>query len=490
MWSFSLAFCAVSFASSAVVERPSVVRREVGAERNDPSQLRQSKAPAAAASQAQGAGQRVHITRIHPAEVTAWNFLEIDQKQRFVGTPESPEDEPDDSETDQDEVSGESGRADLDVEEAEERSASDENGEAAEAAEADEADEAAGEGEASEEPGASLLSRPEKMQKSQKSQKSQKMKNVSEEIRMKQGLEHNTSRENDGEDGDRFENSSKTGFERTEKLARASNESKLEDAESNASLKSQNGTKLSTGNESMATESVEPPMGRNRHRQNESEESQGDDSTEKNATIQARSKNDTVAEAEDELRKLQDALRTAERRAAKAEADLQAEKAWVSNALRNYSEEAAPHHQEKKMNHEALADLAQVLMSFESRDTRDAAKKPQDGTKLEDGVDEEGVGTAIEESIREENARQRMRHKHVKKDKTEDGPEGTDETDEEQDGSAVTEESGEEPEKSQLQKHKPWHKHKSHKHKKGGFHVYVEADGGLLEQSSRKVPHE
>lgn len=478
MWSFSLAFCAVSFASSAVVERPSVVRREVGAERNDPSQLRHSKAPpAAAASQPQGAGQRVHITRIHPAEVTAWNFLEIDQKQRFVGTPESPEDEPDDSETDQDEVSSEPGRADLDVEEAEERSASDENGEAAEAAEA-------GEDEASEEPGASLLSRPEKMQKSQK------MKNVSEEIRMKQGLEHNTSRDNDGEDGDRFENSSKIGFERTEKLARASNESKLEDAESNASLKSQNGTKLSTGNESMATESVEAPMGRNRHRQNESEESQGDDSTEKNATIQARSKNDTVAEAEDELRKLQDALRTAERRAAKAEADLQAEKAWVSNALRNYSEEAAPHHQEKKMNHEALADLAQVLMSFESRDTRDAAKKPQDGTKLEDGVDEEGVGTAIEESIREENARQRMRHKHVKKDKTEDGPEGTDETDEEQDGSAVTEESSEEPEKSQLQKHKPWHKHKSHKHKKGGFHVYVEADGGLLEQSSRKVPHE
>ena len=180
------------------------------------------------------------------------------------------------------------------MEEAEERSASDENGEAgeaAEAAEAAEADEAAGEGEASEEPGASLLSRPEKMQKSQKSQK---MKNVSEEIRMKQGLEHNTSRENDGEDGDRFENSSKTGFERTEKLARASSESKLEDAESNASLKSQNGTKLSTGNESMATESVEAPMGRNRHRQNESEESQGDDSTEKNATIQARSKNDTA----------------------------------------------------------------------------------------------------------------------------------------------------------------------------------------------------
>ena len=39
------------------------------------------------------------------------------------------------------------------------------------------------------------------------------------------------------------------------------------DAESNASLKSQNGTKLSTGNESMATESVEAPVGRNRHRQ-------------------------------------------------------------------------------------------------------------------------------------------------------------------------------------------------------------------------------
>jgi len=38
----------------------------------------------------------------------------------------------------------------------------------------------------------------------------------------------------------------------------------------------------------------------------------------------------------------QDALRTAERRAAKAEADLQAEKAWVSNALRNYSHPAAP----------------------------------------------------------------------------------------------------------------------------------------------------
>lgn len=307
---------------------------------------------------------------------------------------------------------------------------------------------------------------------------------------MKQGLEHNTSTENDGEDGDRFENSSKTsktGIERTEKSARASNESKLEDAESNASLKS-NGTKLSTGNESMATESVEAPVGRNRHRQNESEESQGD-STEKNATIQARSENDTVAEAEEELRKLQDALRTAERRAAKAEADLQAEKAWVSNALRNYSEEAAPHH-EKKMSHEALADLAQVLMSFENRDIRDAAKKPQDGTKLEDGADEEGVGNAIEESIREENARQRMRHKYVNKDKAEDGPDRTDGTDEDSDGSSVTEESSEEPETSHLQKHKPWRKHKSHKHKKGGFHVYVEADGGLLEQSSRKVPHE
>ena len=168
------------------------------------------------------------------------------------------------------------------MEEAEERSVSDD----AEAAGEN------GEGEASEDPGASLLSRPEKMEKSQKSQKGQKM-NVSKEIRMKQGLEHNTSTENDGEDGDRFENSSKTGIERTEKSARASNESKL-DAESNASLKSQNGTKLSTGNESMATESVEAPVGRNRHRQNESEESQGDDSTEKNATIQARSENDTA----------------------------------------------------------------------------------------------------------------------------------------------------------------------------------------------------
>jgi hypothetical protein len=137
-------------------------------------------------------------------------------------------------------------------------------------------------------------------------------------------------------------------------------------------------------------------------------------------------------------------------------------------------EEAAPHH-EKKMSHEALADLAQVLMSFENRDIRDAAKKPQDGTKLEDGADEEGVGNAIEESIREENARQRMRHKYVNKDKAEDGPDRTYGTDEDSDGSSVTEESSEEPETSQLQKHKPWHKHKSHKHKKGGFHVYVEA---------------
>ena len=32
-----------------------------------------------------------------------------------------------------------------------------------------------------------------------------------------------------------------------------------------------------------------------------------------------------------------DALRTAERRAAKAEADLEAEKAWVANALSNHS---------------------------------------------------------------------------------------------------------------------------------------------------------
>lgn len=171
------------------------------------------------------------------------------------------------------------------MEEAEERSVSDDAEAASENGEN-------GEGEASEDPGASLLSRPEKMEKSQKSQKGQKM-NVSKEIRMKQGLEHNTSTENDGEDGDRFENSSKTGIERTEKSARASNESKL-DAESNASLKSQNGTKLSTENESMATESVEAPVGRNRHRQNESEESQGDDSTEKNATIQARSENDTA----------------------------------------------------------------------------------------------------------------------------------------------------------------------------------------------------
>ena len=61
----------------------------------------------------------------------------------------------------------------------------------------------------------------------EKSEKSEGQKmNVSKEIRMKQGLEHNTSTENDGEDGDRFENSSKTGIERTEKSARASNESK------------------------------------------------------------------------------------------------------------------------------------------------------------------------------------------------------------------------------------------------------------------------
>ena len=140
-------------------------------------------------------------------------------------------------------------------------------------------------------------------------------------------------------------------------------------------------------------------------------------------------------------------------------------------------EEAAPHH-EKKMSHETLADLAQVLVSFENRgvsDIRDAAKKPQDGTKFEDGADEEGIGNAIEESISEESARQRMRHKYVNKDKAEDGPDRTDGTDEDQDGSSVTEESSEEPETSQLQKHKPWHKHKSHKHKKGGFHVYVEA---------------
>ena len=180
------------------------------------------------------------------------------------------------------------------MEEAEEHSVSDaEATEAGEKGDATDATEATSEDEDEDDPGASLLSRPEKTEKTEKSLKGQKM-NVSKEIRMKQGLEHNTSTENDGADGGRFENSSKTGFERTEKSARASNESKLEDAESNASLKSQNGTKLSTGNESMATESVEAPVGRTRHRQNESEEFPGDDSTEKNATIQARSKNDTA----------------------------------------------------------------------------------------------------------------------------------------------------------------------------------------------------
>ena len=179
------------------------------------------------------------------------------------------------------------------MEEAEEHSVSDaEATEAGEKGDATDATEATSEDEDEDDPGASLLSRPEKTEKTEKSLKGQKM-NVSKEIRMKQGLEHNTSTENDGADGavwELFQN----WVERTEKSARASNESKLEDAESNASLKSQNGTKLSTGNESMATESVEAPVGRTRHRQNESEEFPGDDSTEKNATIQARSKNDTA----------------------------------------------------------------------------------------------------------------------------------------------------------------------------------------------------
>ena len=84
----------------------------------------------------------------------------------------------------------------------------------------------------------------------------------------------------------------------------------------------------------------------------------------------------------------------------------------------------------------------------------------RDVSKQED----DGVGSAIEESIREENSRQSkdMRHRYLKdQQETEDAAE-------DEDGSTEIEESGQ-PEKQKS------HKHKSHKHKKGGFHVYVEA---------------
>eukprot|EP00438_Fugacium_kawagutii_P000337 Skav202891 [mRNA] locus=scaffold131:1520:2704:- [translate_table: standard] len=116
----------------------------------------------------------------------------------------------------------------------------------------------------------------------------------------------------------------------SEKAAR-SNESRLADSQ-NVSFSNQD----DTTEQRNASRSAAPEMARKKIAQNDSKSSQQltdskDDATENQDSTETAAhshKNNTVNAdvVEKELREVQDALRNAERRAAKAEADLQAEK--------------------------------------------------------------------------------------------------------------------------------------------------------------------
>lgn len=120
------------------------------------------------------------------------------------------------------------------------------------------------------------------------------------------------------------------------------------------------------------------------------------------------------------------------------------------------------------------------MVKFENG--RDAAKKLQGrATNLRDDTeeakDEENFDSALDETTEEKdekawNKHRKMRRTYMKNQEHEESDDGATEDEESDDVSSAIEESsrqGPETEKPVR------HKHKSHKHKKGGFHVYVEA---------------
>lgn len=124
--------------------------------------------------------------------------------------------------------------------------------------------------------------------------------------------------------------------------------------------------------------------------------------------------------------------------------------------------------------------MAQVLVNFENG--RDAAKKLLGGqaTNLRDDMDKakdaENFDSALDETEEKDekawNRHRKMRRTYMKNEEHEESDDGATEDEESDDVSSAIEESsrqGPETEKPVRQKHK------SHKHKKGGFHVYVEA---------------
>jgi len=419
-------------------------------------------------------GQHVHVTRVHhlhPAEVEAWNFLEVAQHRAVqAGTPE------DESDSSPEDVAEMQRAADVDLDEAEEHGA--------DPVEADEAT-----------PEASLLSKPGReaekaatplhsqkhMEKHASKQKHisagghedkerQKKVKIEKHVPSSKKTSHKDGASNSNQNSKAELNSTKTSSEDSEKMGSSINGSDVLGAVPNSSLMGQNDSKIQSNTSAQSF----PETG------DETPNSTGATGT-------------NVPEANSQLKKVQDALQNAERRAAKAEADLKAEKAWVANTLGNHGAEGVADHQdaqgkkEEKMKHEAaLVDLAQVLMTIEN--SRNGMHKPlvqdvqDENKKMEDDAEEDD----IDEAIREEKAqiqKRRMRDRE-QQDLEDDTPEDEDEDD--SGSSALEEFSTDEP----PVKHKSVrHKRKSHKHKKGGFHVYVEADGGLLEQSSQRVPH-
>lgn len=460
MWALAFGLFYLHVAA-ATVERP-MVRREVKDENvsahHDPR------------------GQHVHTPRVHhlhPAEVEAWNFLEVAQHRSVqAGMPEDVEMQ----------------HADVDLDEAEEHGADPDL----------ETDEATPEA-AQVASVTSLLSKPGREAEAEKIEKGATMKTqkhmekhaskqkhiagghedkerqkkvkIEKHVQSSKKASHKDGASN--QNSTELKNSTKTSSEDSEKMGRMGSNSSsdvLGAASPNSSFMGQNDTKIQS-NTSAETGDAETP----------------------NSTGAT-----NAMQADSQLKKVQDALQNAERRAAKAEADLKAEKAWVANTLGSHGAKGVADHQdaqgkkEEKMKHEAaLVDLAQALMTIQN--SRDGMHKPlvqdvQDENKqMEDDTEEdESPGPDIEEAIREEKAqiqKRRMRDRD-QEDLEDDTPEEEDEDD--RGNSALEEFSTDEPHV----KHKSVrHKRKSHKHKKGGFHVYVEADGGLLEQSSQRVPH-
>ena len=435
-------------------------------------------------------GQHVHVTRVHhlhPAEVEAWNFLEVAQHRAVqAGTPE------DESDSSTEDDVAEMQHADVDLDEAQEHGADPDL----------ETDEAVTPEAAQVASVTSLLSKPgreaEKAATPQETQKhmekhASKQKHIAgghEEFqeqqkkvkiekhvasRSKKASHKNGASNSNRNSKSELKNSTKTGSEDLEKMGSNSiNGSDVLGAgiSPNSSFMGQNDSKIQSNTSAQSF----PETG----------DAEIPNSTGATAATSA------MSEANSQLEKVQDALRNAERRAAKAEADLKAEKAWVANTLGNHGAEGVADHQDAQGKKEAaLVDLAQVLMTIEN--SRDGMHKPlvqdvqDENKKMEDDAEEdESPGPDIDEAIREEKAqiqKRRMRDRE-QEDFEDDTPEDEDEDD--RGSSALEEFSTDEP----PVKHKSVrHKRKSHKHKKGGFHVYVEADGGLLEQSSQRVPH-